>query len=201
MADDTARAWAYPAGVAVRPASAVAAAAAAVVAAAAVLPSRPGAKDSAVGRHTGRPGTADITVPPSPPPPGRGSKGNGMSDVGDLAPVTVLWGLMAFTAHTFMPAKRQNRGDHQDGHQADTAYDERRAHKQRLRRFACAAYREKHALARRFAAGIPTARQASKVCELVVLAVAWTLCDLAGRDSPSHDDVTTALSFRQAGGT
>jgi magnesium chelatase family protein len=33
------------------------------------------------------------------------------------------------------------------------------------------------------------------------LRVAWTLCDLAGRDSPSHDDVTTALSFRQAGGT
>jgi magnesium chelatase family protein len=33
------------------------------------------------------------------------------------------------------------------------------------------------------------------------LRVAWTLCDLAGRDSPNHDDVTTALSFRQAGGT
>jgi magnesium chelatase family protein len=32
------------------------------------------------------------------------------------------------------------------------------------------------------------------------LRVAWTLCDLAGRDSPSYDDVTTALSFRQAGG-
>lgn len=32
------------------------------------------------------------------------------------------------------------------------------------------------------------------------LRVAWTLCDLAGRNSPSRDDVTTALSFRQAGG-
>jgi hypothetical protein len=89
MTDDTVRAYAYPAGVAVRPASAVAAAV--VVAAAAVLPSRPGAEDSAVGRHTGRPGTADITVPSSPPNPGLGSKGNGMSNVGDLAPVTVLW--------------------------------------------------------------------------------------------------------------
>ena len=93
------RACAYPAGVAVRPTSAVAAAvAAAVVAAAAVCPSRPGA--------------ADITVPSSPPTtPGCGSKVNGFSDVGDLAPVTALWGLMAFTAHTLVPAKRQNRGD------------------------------------------------------------------------------------------
>jgi magnesium chelatase family protein len=32
------------------------------------------------------------------------------------------------------------------------------------------------------------------------LRVAWTLCDLAGRESPSRDDVTTALSFRRAGG-
>jgi magnesium chelatase family protein len=32
------------------------------------------------------------------------------------------------------------------------------------------------------------------------LRVAWTLCDLAGRESPNRDDVTTALSFRQAGG-
>jgi magnesium chelatase family protein len=32
------------------------------------------------------------------------------------------------------------------------------------------------------------------------LRVAWTLCDLAGRDSPTRDDVNTALSFRQAGG-
>ena len=73
------RACAYPAGVAVRPTSAVAAAvAAAVVAAAAVCPSRPGAAGSAVGRHTSRPGTADITVPSSPPTtPGRGSKVNG----------------------------------------------------------------------------------------------------------------------------
>ena len=103
------RACPYPAGVAVRPTSAVAAA---VIAAAAVCPSRPGAAGSAVGRHTSRPGTADITVP-SPPPttPGRGSKVNGFSDVGDLAPVTALWGLMAFTAHTFVPAKRQTRGD------------------------------------------------------------------------------------------
>jgi hypothetical protein len=99
------RACAYPAGVAVPPTSAV-------VAAAAVCPSRPGAAGSAVGRHTSRPGTADITVPSSPPTtPGRGSKVNGFSDVGDLAPVTVLWGLMAFTAHTFVSAKRQNRGD------------------------------------------------------------------------------------------
>ncbi len=29
--------------------------------------------------------------------------------------------------------------------------------------------------------------------------VAWTLCDLAGRDSPSLEDATTALSFRQSG--
>jgi magnesium chelatase family protein len=32
------------------------------------------------------------------------------------------------------------------------------------------------------------------------LRVAWSLCDLAGRSSPSLDDVTTALSFRQSGG-
>jgi magnesium chelatase family protein len=32
------------------------------------------------------------------------------------------------------------------------------------------------------------------------LRVAWTLADLAGRDSPGRDDVTTALSFRQLGG-
>ncbi|WP_029114819.1 YifB family Mg chelatase-like AAA ATPase [Mycobacterium sp. URHB0044] len=32
------------------------------------------------------------------------------------------------------------------------------------------------------------------------LRVAWTLCDLAGREAPNRDDVTTALSFRQAGG-
>jgi magnesium chelatase family protein len=31
------------------------------------------------------------------------------------------------------------------------------------------------------------------------LRVAWTLCDLAGRVSPNKDDVTKALSFRQAG--
>ncbi|SEH85939.1 magnesium chelatase family protein [Mycolicibacterium rutilum] len=31
------------------------------------------------------------------------------------------------------------------------------------------------------------------------LRVAWTLADLAGRASPSSDDVTTALSFRQGG--
>ena len=29
------------------------------------------------------------------------------------------------------------------------------------------------------------------------LRVAWTLCDLAGRNTPDRDDVTTALSFRQ----
>ena len=32
------------------------------------------------------------------------------------------------------------------------------------------------------------------------LRVAWTLADLAGRTSPGLEDVTTALSFRQAGG-
>ena len=32
------------------------------------------------------------------------------------------------------------------------------------------------------------------------LRVAWTLADLAGRTSPSPDDVATALSFRQPGG-
>ena len=32
------------------------------------------------------------------------------------------------------------------------------------------------------------------------LRVAWSLADLAGRQSPSLDDVTVALSFRQAGG-
>ncbi|MGE2718760.1 YifB family Mg chelatase-like AAA ATPase [Mycolicibacterium celeriflavum] len=32
------------------------------------------------------------------------------------------------------------------------------------------------------------------------LRVAWTLCDLAGRTSPALEDVTTALSFRPAGG-
>ena len=31
------------------------------------------------------------------------------------------------------------------------------------------------------------------------LRVAWTLCDLAGRSSPGLDEVTAALSFRQAG--
>jgi predicted ATPase with chaperone activity len=30
------------------------------------------------------------------------------------------------------------------------------------------------------------------------LAVAWALADLAGRDSPSRDDVTAASSYRQA---
>nr|WP_234806068.1 hypothetical protein [Mycolicibacterium celeriflavum] len=30
--------------------------------------------------------------------------------------------------------------------------------------------------------------------------MAWTLADLAGRTSPTLDDVTTALSFRPAGG-
>jgi magnesium chelatase family protein len=30
------------------------------------------------------------------------------------------------------------------------------------------------------------------------LRVAWTLGDLAGRTAPNLDDVTTALSFRQA---
>ncbi len=33
------------------------------------------------------------------------------------------------------------------------------------------------------------------------LRVAWTLSDLAGRTSPGLDEVTTALSFRDAGGT
>ena len=32
------------------------------------------------------------------------------------------------------------------------------------------------------------------------LRVAWTLCDIAGRTSPGLDEVTAALSFRQAGG-
>jgi magnesium chelatase family protein len=32
------------------------------------------------------------------------------------------------------------------------------------------------------------------------LRVAWTLADLAGRNSPAVADVATALSFRQAGG-
>jgi hypothetical protein len=82
------------------------------------------------------------------PPLGRGSKVNGSSDFGDLAPVTVPWGLMAFTADTLVPAKRQNRGDNQNGHRGD-AYDERCAHKQRLRRFARVACREKRAPARR----------------------------------------------------
>jgi magnesium chelatase family protein len=31
------------------------------------------------------------------------------------------------------------------------------------------------------------------------LRVAWTLADLAGRTSPGHDEVATALSFRQPG--
>jgi magnesium chelatase family protein len=31
------------------------------------------------------------------------------------------------------------------------------------------------------------------------LRVAWSLSDLGGRSSPNRDDVTTALSFRQAG--
>ena len=33
------------------------------------------------------------------------------------------------------------------------------------------------------------------------LRMAWTLADLAGRTTPSRDDVAIALSFRQAGGT
>ena len=32
------------------------------------------------------------------------------------------------------------------------------------------------------------------------LRVAWTLADLAGRTSPGRGEVTTALSFRDAGG-
>ncbi len=32
------------------------------------------------------------------------------------------------------------------------------------------------------------------------LRVAWTLADLAGRTSPGMEEVSTALSFRQAGG-
>jgi magnesium chelatase family protein len=32
------------------------------------------------------------------------------------------------------------------------------------------------------------------------LRVAWTLADLAGRMSPTVEDVSAALSFRQAGG-
>jgi len=32
------------------------------------------------------------------------------------------------------------------------------------------------------------------------LRVAWTLADLAGRTSPGKEEVTTAMSFRQAGG-
>jgi len=32
------------------------------------------------------------------------------------------------------------------------------------------------------------------------LRVAWTLADLAGRTSPGLEEVTAALSFRQAGG-
>lgn len=31
--------------------------------------------------------------------------------------------------------------------------------------------------------------------------LAWTLCDLAGRTSPSTDDVMTAMSFREVGGS
>ncbi|MUM34375.1 hypothetical protein FZI93_23150 [Mycobacterium sp. CBMA361] len=31
------------------------------------------------------------------------------------------------------------------------------------------------------------------------LRVAWSLADLAGRTSPNLDDVSTALSFREAG--
>ncbi|PRC54818.1 hypothetical protein C6A85_46820, partial [Mycobacterium sp. ITM-2017-0098] len=31
--------------------------------------------------------------------------------------------------------------------------------------------------------------------------VAWTLCDLAGRTAPSEEDVMTAMSFREAGGS
>jgi hypothetical protein len=52
-----------------------------------------------------------------------------------------------------------------------SAYDERRAHKQRLCRFARVAYREKPAPARRFAADFTRGYQALKICELVVLAV------------------------------
>jgi predicted ATPase with chaperone activity len=47
---------------------------------------------------------------------------------------------------------------------------------------------------------VSTETSGRKICEGVVLVVAWTLADLAGRDSPSRDDVTTELSFRQAAG-
>jgi hypothetical protein len=136
------------------------------------LPSRPGAENGTVRRHTRSPGTARIAGPYSPPKPWRGSTVNGSSDVGDLAPVTVLWGLMTVTCR---PQNRQYRSDHQNDHQGNPDYDEHRAHEVRLRRFARAAYREKCALARRFAEGYAT-------------------------ESPSRDDVTAALSFRQAGG-
>jgi magnesium chelatase family protein len=38
-----------------------------------------------------------------------------------------------------------------------------------------------------------------KVCDIDVLAVAWTLADLAGLTSPGVEEVSTALSFRQGG--
>ncbi len=38
------------------------------------------------------------------------------------------------------------------------------------------------------------------ICYFFTLAVAWTLADLAGRNSPGLEEVTAALSFRQAGG-
>jgi predicted ATPase with chaperone activity len=95
---------------------------------------------------------------------------------------------------------RQHRGGHQNDHQRTPDHDERPAHEQRIRRFAHATYRQKQAWARRFADGDTAARQVSEVCDAVVLALAWTLADLAGRSMPVLDDVNTALSFRQAGG-
>ena len=43
-------------------------------------------------------------------------------------------------------------------------------------------------------------RPSPQFCRFAVLAVAWTLADLAGRTSPGVEQVGTALSFRQDGG-
>jgi hypothetical protein len=42
-------------------------------------------------------------------------------------------------------------------------------------------------------------RLGGKFCYCVTFAVAWSLADLAGRDSPGLDEVAAALSFRQPG--
>ncbi|MET0896714.1 MAG: hypothetical protein ABWY45_02260 [Mycobacterium sp.] len=104
-----------------------------------------------------------------------------MSNLGNLAPISVC-GRLIF--RMLVPTKHQKRSDHQNDHHCDVDSDYRRAHEQRLRRFAPMPYGEKCIQPRRSA---------------FVFGVAWMLGDMAGRGMPNLDDVAMALSFRQPG--